>query len=237
MSDRYAIRPDYCAREAQQSLDPAEAARYWTPARLALSGQWQYYVYRLARDLARRRGAKSVLDVGSGPGTKIRDLIEPLGVDLALVDQPSTRPIAERTLPGATFVAADLSEIDLDLGRRFDLIVCSDVVEHLLDPDPCVAFVRAHLEPRGLALFSTPDRERLRGANCLESPHPEHVREWSGSEFRAYLESRGFAVERQHWFPARRTHPLDFALGRLLGRALPLRRWTACQAVVARHRI
>jgi SAM-dependent methyltransferase len=235
VNERYCIRPGYRARAAQQSLDPGESARYWTPSRLALSGQWQYYVYRLAADLVRRRGAKSVLDVGSGPGTKTRDLIAPLGVDVVLVDQPSTRAIAERTLPGARFVEADLSEIDLDLGRRFDLVICSDVVEHLLDPDPCVGFVRAHLTPDGLALFSTPDRDHLRGPDNLESPHPEHVREWSGPEFRAYLESRGFVLERQEWFPARRTHPLDFALGRLLARALP-RRWASCQVALARAR-
>jgi SAM-dependent methyltransferase len=237
VSDRYAIRPDYRARPAQHSLDVEDDDAYWTPARLALSGDWQYYVYRLARELVLHSGAKNMMDVGSGPGTKVRDLIAPLGVDVVLVDQPSTRAVAERTLPGAAFVAADLSEIDLALGRRFDVIVCSDVVEHLLDPDPCVAFVREHLNVGGRAVFSTPDRERLRGRECLESPHPEHVREWSGPEFRTYLESRDYVVEQQLWLPARRTHPLDFAAGRVLGGVLPLRRWTSCQAVVARARV
>lgn len=232
MSEEFGIRPDYRAKQAAQSFDAEESARYWNAERLALSSQWQYYVYRLARDLVRRRGAKSVLDVGSGPGTKCRDLIAPVCGDLVLVDQPSTRAVAAQTLPEARFVAADLAEIDLDLGRRFDLVICSDVVEHLLDPDPCLGFVRRHLAPGAVALFSTPDREHLYGPDCLESPHPEHVREWSGSEFRGYLESRGFSVEHQDWFPARRTHKLDFAASRLLGRVLGRRRWAACQVAV-----
>ncbi len=232
MTDRYGIRDDYRARRAARVHDASDA--YWTPSRIALSGEWQYDVYRLARKLVRERGAKSVLDVGSGPGTKLRDLIAPVCRDLTLVDQASTREIAERSVPGARFVGADLAEIELDLGRRFDLVICADVIEHLLDPDPCLEFIRRHVSPDGAAVISTPDRDHLRGPDCLSSPHPEHVREWSGGELRAYLESRGLHVERQDWFPLRRANALDFALGRLLGRLVGRRRWAACQVVVAR---
>lgn len=229
--DRYGIKPGYRARSEARAFEGGDADLYWTPSRLALSGAWQFPVYRLARDLIRRLALKSVLDVGSGPATKVRDLIAPVCSDITLVDRPSTRAVAERTAPSASFIAADLAEIDLDLGRRFDVVICADVLEHLLDPDPCLAFIRGHIAPGGLAVLSTPDRDHLRGPDCMASPHPEHVREWSGSEFRAYLESRGFAVERQVWLPARRTNPLDRAAGRLLGR-FHRRRWGSCQAAV-----
>lgn len=234
MMDGYGIEPGYRARTAARSFDDGGGERYWTAARLALSGEWQYYVYRLARDLIRRRGCKNVLDVGSGPGAKLRELIDPVCADVVMVDQSPIRAVAERTVPGARFVAADLAEIDLDLGRRFDVVICSDVLEHLLDPDPCLEFVRRHLAPDAVAVLSTPDRDHLRGPGCMQSPHAEHVREWSGAEFRAYLESRGFTVERQDWLPARRTNTLDFAVGRLLGRLVGRRRWASCQVAVVR---
>jgi hypothetical protein len=69
----------------------------------------------------------------------------------------------------------------------------------------------------------------------MGSPHPEHVREWNAAEFRAFVERCGLVVERQLLLPQRRTHPLEFAASRLLGRYLLRRRWASCQAVVCRR--
>jgi hypothetical protein len=42
-------------------------------------------------------------------------------------------------------------------------------------------------------------------------------------------------VEHQLLLPQRRTHPLEFAASRLLGRYVLSRRWASCQAVVCRR--
>ena len=110
-------------------------------------------MYQLARSLLRQRGARSFLDVGAGPGTKLAELIAPLCSDLVLVDQPSSRELARQLLPGARFIAANLDSIDLQLGRGFDLIACADVLEHLENPVPCLHFIRNHLNPGGIALL------------------------------------------------------------------------------------
>jgi len=235
-AERFCIKPGYRENANPRSFDREPGARYWTRERLAASSFFQHPVYRLCRDLLRSRRARSFLDVGSGPGTKVAELIAPTCSDLVLIDQPSIRAIAEQCVPSARFVEADLDALDLDLGRSFDLIVCADVLEHLKHPDECLRFIRAHLAPDGRAVLSTPERDHLRGRECMQSPHPEHMREWNTAEFRDFVERSGLVVENQHWMPQGRAHPIELAASRLLGRYLLRRRWASCQTLVCRRR-
>ena len=234
MSDAYCIKSGYRAGDLQATFDSCDAAPYWNASRVEASGAFQYYVYTTARDLLRARGYRSVMDVGCGPASKVRDLLAPHCADLQLVDQPSARTLATAAVPGALFLAANLERIDADLGRRFDLVICADVVEHLLEPAACIDFVRRHLAPGGRAVFSTPERDHLRGPDCMASSQAEHVREWSAAEFAAYLRKSGFVVERQLFFPPRRIGRLEFAASRLLAHWFRKRDWAACQTAVCR---
>ena len=231
---RFHIKPGY-RENPPRSYDGAADAGFWTPERLRASGVFQYPVYQLCRALLRSRRMRSFLDVGSGPGTKVAELIAPHCDDLLLLDQPSSRELVERQLPGARFVAADLDALDLDLGRSFDLIVCADVLEHLKDPRGCVRFVRAHLAEGGRAVLSTPERDNLRGRDCMGSPHPDHVREWNAAEFRAFVEGCGLVVERQRLMPQLRSSALELAASRWLGRHVLRARWASCQVLVCRR--
>jgi 2-polyprenyl-3-methyl-5-hydroxy-6-metoxy-1,4-benzoquinol methylase len=233
-AERFWIRADYRSRPAH-SYDRAPGHAYWSPERIATSHSFQHPVYELARRWLLRTRAQSFLDVGSGPGTKVAELIAPHCEDVVLLDQPSAQALAARLLPGARFVAADLETLALQLGRGFDLIVCADVLEHLANPEPCLRFVREHLNPNGIAVLSTPERDRLRGRACRESPHPEHVREWNAAEFRAFVEHSGLRVLRQRLLPPRRCRGFERLAARLLGRWLRPRRFASCQVVVCRR--
>jgi len=233
--DRFCIKPGYRENESPRSFDREPGARYWTQERLAAATFYQHPVYRLCRNLLRSRGARSFLDVGSGPGTKLAELIAPHCADLVMIDQPSIREVAAQCVPAARFVEADLDALDLDLGRSFDLIVCADVLEHLKHPDGCLRFIRAHLAAGGRAVLSTPERDLLRGRGCMQSPHPEHVRKWNADEFRSFVERSGLVVEARRGMPQGRTHPLELTASRLLGRLLWRRRWASCQVLVCRR--
>jgi SAM-dependent methyltransferase len=130
------------------------------------------------------------------------------------------------------FIAADLSEIDIDLDRKFDLIICADVLEHLLNPNPCLEFIGRHIISNGVAILSTPERDNLRGKDSDHSPHPAHVREWSGQEFREYLEHQGWAIRQYHLYPQARLNPIEQIAWKILGSGFLRRRWASCQAVV-----
>jgi SAM-dependent methyltransferase len=230
----FCLKPGY-RQNPVRTAEVEQDAAYWTVARIRASTWFQHPVYRICRELLRARRARSFLDVGCGPGTKVAELIVPHCQDLVLIDREGAGEMVARRVPSARFFAADLDELDLELGQDFDLIVCADVLEHLKDPRVAVRFIRAHLAHGGRAVLSTPERDHLRGPGGMASPHPEHVREWNAAEFRAFVESCGLVVELQLWLPQGGRSRLELALARRLGRYVLRRRWGACQALICRR--
>lgn len=169
-----------------------DLADYWTPDRVAMSVKYQAHVYRWAASLIRSRRLESFLDVGCGCGVKIAPYIAPLISDIEAIDHPAAVAKCRELGVPATFRAADLEAPGIKPWRAFDLIVCADVIEHLRNPDPMLDLIRGLSHRRTLVIFSTPDRDRLRGRDCLVCEKPDHVREWSAPEFRALLAARGF---------------------------------------------
>lgn len=226
------IKPSYRPNLTSASLRQAASAAYWNPDLVTASCNYQFDVYRLATRIFRRRPGQALLDVGCGPPSKLRAL---LGGDFAhatLVDQPSVQPFAKKLMPLCRFVATDLETIDLDLGQRYDVIVCADVVEHLLNPNACLRFLRRHLALDGTLLISTPERDIQWGSDCNRSPNPDHVREWSRVELRSYLESRGFVVIAQRLLAKKRYRAGKRWLGAVLSSIGMPPSWYSCQVAL-----
>jgi SAM-dependent methyltransferase len=72
---------------------------------------------------------KSVLDIGCGTGTWLK-VFEENGVSDYLGIDGSVVPDDQLHITPAKFQTKDLSK-PIDLGRRFDLVVCLEVAEHL----------------------------------------------------------------------------------------------------------
>jgi hypothetical protein len=75
------------------------------------------------------------------------------------------------------------------------VVVCSDVLEHLIDPRPAMRLICWLLDQGAVgAVLSTPARDQRAGAEHLGPPfNSSHVREWTQCEFRAFVAS--FPVE------------------------------------------
>ena len=197
LDGNWCLRPDYISRSESATLEKEEMGSYWTPERLAASLSYQYDVYRIAYKLAARvKGVASILDVGCGPARKHSLFSDVTRNEITLVDQQSVKEVASRYLPSAEFHSVDLETANLDLQKKFDIVVCADVVEHLVDPNACIAFIKRHTKKDGFSLISTPDRERLYGPEQITSGHPCHVREWSFSEFAAFIHERDLKIVR-----------------------------------------
>lgn len=176
--------------------------QYWTDERIRTSAVYQWHVYRWAAKLVRARGLRSVLDIGCGPGTKLAEHIAPVCDDIEGFDQPAGVAAAERLGSPGVYRSVDLESADIQAHRTFDLVLCADVIEHLVDPDPMLDLILRMCHRGSLVLFSTPDRARLHGRACMASYKAEHVREWASPEFRRYLTLRAFRIERERFFPA-----------------------------------
>ena len=144
---------------------------------------------------------RSILDVGCGEGYLARVLLDALpGVGLTGVDGSGVAiDQARRRCPEARFEPLRLD--DLAHGPRLaasrpDLVVCSEVLEHLAAPRRALATLRA-LSP-GYVLLTVPWEPWFQLANLARGRHlatlgnhPEHAQRWS---------LRGFVREASDFF-------------------------------------
>ena len=118
-------------------------------------------VLRLA---GRLRPSLRVLDAGCGNGDWA-GLFARRGCTVVGVDpSPSGIEIARATYPGVRFERTEVTEDILDrLGEApFDLVVSTEVVEHLYDPASFVRSCYGALVPGGRLIVSTPFHGRLK---------------------------------------------------------------------------
>jgi 2-polyprenyl-3-methyl-5-hydroxy-6-metoxy-1,4-benzoquinol methylase len=99
----------------------------------------------------------NVLDVGCGNGS-ISFPVASLGHHLLGIDisQESVDYAGSRNpFTNARFKVHNLA--DEPLGEKFDLIICSEVLEHLENPGPLVQAMAGGLEPGGLLVITVPN--------------------------------------------------------------------------------
>ncbi len=232
-SGEYGLPPDYECNPADGSFDPRAAGSYWTHDRLALATRYQWGAYKVARKLA---NGGVVVDLGCGPALKLNTLFGE-SFELYGVDQPSAAAYCQAHHRRGTYLAEDFDAprfVLKGVAPAIDVLIASDVIEHLAVPDRLLAYIFEVATPATQIVLSTPDRAALLGAAARRPENPAHVREWTRAEFGAYLTSRGLrVVSHQNLLPFRLgTDRLSvkFALDRLR-RRLPPR---TCQVAVCR---
>ena len=113
---------------------------------------------------------RSVLDVGCGIGAWLQVWMQ-LGVtDVVGVDGPYV-PRDRLLMPAQSYLAADLTR-PLDLGRRFDLVSCLEVAEHL-DAAHATTLVESLTRHGDVVLFSAavPGQPGTHHVNCAWPSH------------------------------------------------------------------
>jgi len=146
--------------------------------------QWQLEVYLYALGLMKKHAWRSVIDIGCGSAYKLLTYLgdyETLGTEL-----PGNVALLKERYPDRKWAVSDFSRRDL---APVDLIICSDVIEHLVDPDGLLEFVR--YVPFKCMILSTPDRHlfyRPWHRGFWGPPKNEaHQREWTFREFNRYI--------------------------------------------------
>lgn len=165
--------------------------------------------------------ASRVLDVGSGDGSLLLHLAASrsavgFGIDVSSVAVEHARQ------RGVRCEVADITDPSVELPPDIDVVIISEVLEHISDPEAVLQRIRAHMPRR--VIITVPNtgylEHRLRllfGRFPVQwLLHPgEHVRFWTIADFRLTASVTGFALQRVipalGWFPFARLRPSLFA--------------------------
>jgi SAM-dependent methyltransferase len=105
-------------------------------------------------------GEKKALEIGPGSGVylpilaSLFDRVTATDIEDAYLDH------AQRltdSYPNLTLFTDDITHSKL-ADASFDLILCSEVIEHVPDPDAALKEIHRLLKPRGILILSTPQR-------------------------------------------------------------------------------
>jgi len=145
------------------------------------SDGWQNEVYVYAREIADAHRLDTVIDIGCGSAFKLLKYFKDcktIGLDV-----PETFETLRRRYPERHWAISNFSDPH---PPQAQLVIASDVIEHLLDPDALLEYILT-IQPR-YVIISTPDRNLMRAGTGNGMPaNPHHMREWSMAELHAYL--------------------------------------------------
>jgi ubiquinone/menaquinone biosynthesis C-methylase UbiE len=157
-----------------------------------------------------------VLDLGCGHGRHLHALywshtpVMAVGVDLSHADAaialekffelPPPEPASDQR--AAVLSAGDAARLPFE-DKSFDRIVCSEVLEHVHDPDAVLEEIARILKPGGIFVASVPRYWPEKICWWLSPAYPRepggHVRIFRPDQFRSAVERQGFRRYLRHW--------------------------------------
>jgi 2-polyprenyl-3-methyl-5-hydroxy-6-metoxy-1,4-benzoquinol methylase len=146
------------------------------------------------------RGARSLLDVGCGSGSRMQQAVE-AGFEVVAGIEPD--PVAKdiATSRGLNVYAGTAENPSAELSQRsFDVILCMHVLEHTLEPQRAIAALRRMLSPSGCLIVETPNNlavgSRLAGRSWPWLDVPRHLNFFCSASLQRILEMSGLSIKK-----------------------------------------
>lgn len=156
-------------------------------------------VKKISRLIKKLKGIKTILDIGCGTGILV-DMLNKKGFHADGIDSSEDAIRFAQSNKKGNFIFSDVNSFNSS--KKYDLIVSTQLIEHLRDPRIFLQCVKKVLKKGGLLLIETPNlnswrrkslwRRRIGGMyNC-----PDHRFSYSHKSLIHLLEENGFSIYR-----------------------------------------
>lgn len=209
---RYFLPQDYIHADQALTLNSNSKNElhlpYWEEKRLMSLGTtvYQFPVYQYAVEKIKELKCKSLIDVGCGAGAKLKYIHQSLpDLNIIGIDQNAAISFCKKKYEFGQWIHENFDEpSNQNDSIHADIVLCCDVIEHVMKPDILLSYIRKKVSPDGYVIVSTPDREAKYGMDIRTPGHIYHVREWSYHEFSQFITDQGFKIiEHFHQWPVK----------------------------------
>lgn len=155
------------------------------------------FFYNIIKREIFRKGWITLLDYGCGDGywSLIFSQFWPCkvtGVDYNPLRLERAKSIVKNT----EFIEADLRNKNKQLGK-FNIVFCSQVIEHIQDDVSFLNNIRDHLKEDGILILGTPNEGSLthRFRNYIAKGETDHIHFYTEKEIKSKIEQSGFIIK------------------------------------------
>jgi SAM-dependent methyltransferase len=174
-NENYCLPENYTRRPSYEHFDDT-----------SYRDEYQDDVYGRAREIYEESNLNSVLDIGCGSGFKLIKYFSDSDNICGMELEP-TLTWLKNSYPNYNWIESDFNSTNI---INYDLLICSDVIEHIVDPDELMQFI-SNLNFK-YCIMSTPERDAIQmyqfGKFTNGPPRNHcHTMEWAFSEYNNYI--------------------------------------------------
>lgn len=152
---------------------------YSAPERIA---SYRETIYEL-EEMDAFSNAKTVLDIGCGTRHFLSELHK-LHPSLKLYGSDFSEEsikVSKSVLPDADFFILDVYNIAPDFNKKYDIVICTEVLEHLLQPGEALKNIFSLLSEKGTLVLTVP--------NGRIDTYSGHINFWSPESWKVFIEN------------------------------------------------
>lgn len=167
---------------------------YSIPSEIPESIKWYEQVFL---DDPSNYKTKRVLNVGCGRNIFLKRLKE-LNCEVTAIDiNENIIEFTRNVLGIESAYVSDIIDFARDYnGKKFDVIIFFEVLEHLEDPGEIIRCIKKILEDDGFIVVSVPNRERILPSKDIWDYPPHHLSRWNIKSLKNFLEINGYLVDK-----------------------------------------
>lgn len=166
-----------------KELSEIEADHWWLKSKTRLIG---HYILKEIRSTKKKL---KILDIGAGPGSVLGDLIGKASLTALDINKESLAIIKKKGVEN--LIQADFTQFNTFKRNFYDIVVASDIIEHIKDDLLALQKVNLMLKKKGVFIIHVPANQKL---FSYWDTALGHYRRYDLDELIVLLKSTGYTI-------------------------------------------